>query len=380
MQPQLDRQRPHLTVVPSVSHPVRRKRVCVLVPAHWEAVMGGAQYQAKLIVDHLVEAGNYDVFYVAKQTNPDFEPVGYEIRTIGGSMRMRYVLDSRRLLKILREIRPDTIYHQVGCAYTGVAAYYCSRTNCELLWHIASDVDVIPSKPRLREPFKYLDKKMLEYGLRRADRIVAQTEDQAKFLLQNYGLAVTRIVRNFHPAPTETILKRPPVEVLWVANLKLVKQPEVFIRLAGDLAGSGARFTMIGGLQGNAAWRAGMMKMIAATPNLDYLGALSQDEVNARFAKAHVLVNTSIYEGFSNTFIQAWMREVPVVSLNVNPEGSFDGGRLGFCAGGDYQNLIRQLESLIQGNALREEIGARARMHAHEQFGYRNIEAMVALI
>jgi glycosyltransferase involved in cell wall biosynthesis len=380
MRAQLDQQPRTLALVPPVGRPLHRKRVCVLVPAHWEAVMGGAQYQAKLIVDHLVAAGEYEVFYVAKQTNPEFQPVGYEIRTIGGSMRMRYALDSRRLLKILEEIRPDTIYHQVGGAYTGVAAYYCSRSNCELLWHIASDVDVIPSKPRLREPFKYLDKKMLEYGLRRADRIVAQTEDQAAFLEQHYGLGVTRIVRNFHPVPTEAIVKEPPVEVLWVANLKRVKQPEVFVRLAGDLAGSGARFTMIGGLQGDPAWRAGVVEMIKATPNLDYLGALPQEEVNARFARAHILVNTSVYEGFSNTFIQAWMREVPVVSLNVNPEGSFDDARLGFCAGGDYPNLVQQLETLIQCDALREEIGLRARDHAHEQFGYRNIEALVALI
>jgi glycosyltransferase involved in cell wall biosynthesis len=379
MRPQLDQQRPVLTVVPT-ARPVRRKRVCVLVPAHWEAVMGGAQYQAKLIVDHLVASGRYDVFYVAKQTNPDFHPEGYQIRSIGGSMRMRYALDSHRLLQILKEIQPDTIYHQVGCAYTGVAAYYCSSSNCELLWHIASDVDVIPSKPRLIEPFKLIDKRMLEYGLRRADRIVAQTEDQAAFLKQHYGIDATCIVRNFHPAPTEAIDKQPPVEVLWVANLKRVKQPEVFVRLARDLAGCTARFTMIGGLQGDAAWRENVVSMIGATPNIDYLGALSQDEVNARFAKGHILVNTSVYEGFSNTFIQAWMREVPVISLNVNPEKSFEAGRLGFCAGGDYGTLVKQVKSLIDGKTLREEIGARARAHAHEQFGYRNIDALVALI
>jgi hypothetical protein len=360
--------------------PARRKRVCVLVPAHWEAVMGGAQYQAKLIVDQLVASGRHDVWYVAKQTDPGFEPDGYRIRSIGGSLRMRYVLDCRRLLKILEDIRPDTIYHQVGCAYTGVAAWYCSRNDCRLLWHIASDVDVTPTRPNLREPFRYLDKRLLEYGLRRADRIVAQTEDQAALLRRNYGIEPTCIVRNFHPAPTEIIDKQGPVEVLWIANLKRVKQPEIFIRLARDLAGVNARFTMIGGLQGDPEWQAGIVKMIEATPQLDYLGVRSQDEVNARFATAHVLVNTSVYEGFSNTFIQAWMREVPVVSLNVNPERSFDHGKLGFCANGDYRILHERVAALIGCARLRGEIGARARAHAHDQFGYRNMQALIDLI
>ncbi len=55
-----------------------------------------------------------------------------------------------------------------------------------------------------------------------------------------------------------------------------------------------------------------------------FCGAISQQEVNAELANAHVLVNTSLYEGFPNTFIQAWMRRTVVVSLNVNPDGIFD--------------------------------------------------------
>lgn len=370
---------PQLVTAPPKA-PQQRKRICVLVPTHWEALMGGAQYQAKLLVDELVAAGNYDVHYVAKQINPAFVPEGYQVHGIGGSQRMRYALDSRRLLRILRQIRPDTIYHQVGSAYTGVAAYYCSRNACKLVWHIASDIDVIRSRPSVLEPFKYLDKQMLEYGLRKADVIVAQTENQAAMLQQNYGQRVTTIVRNFHPAPSEKICKPDRVEVLWVANLKLVKQPEVFIRLARDLSSSDARFTVIGGLQGSEAWKAGMVAEMAATANLEYAGTLTQDEVNARLASGHILVNTSKYEGFSNTFIQAWMREVPVVALNVNPDGSFDDDDLGYCADGNYQTLVSQVRSLISDDHTRELIGARARRHAQQQFGYDNVRALIALL
>jgi glycosyltransferase involved in cell wall biosynthesis len=77
------------------------------------------------------------------------------------------------------------------------------------------------------------------------------------------------------------------------------------------------------------------MAAIRATPNLEYLGEKSQDEVNELLARAHIYVNTSLFEGFANTFIQAWMRDVAVVSLHVNPDGVFDREGVGIHAGSE---------------------------------------------
>ncbi len=33
-----------------------RAKLCILVPAHWEALMGGSQYQAKVLIDYLLAA------------------------------------------------------------------------------------------------------------------------------------------------------------------------------------------------------------------------------------------------------------------------------------------------------------------------------------
>ena len=64
--------------------------------------------------------------------------------------------------------------------------------------------------------------------------------------------------------------------------------------------------------------------------NLVHLGELSQEQVNSRIANSTLLVNTSLFEGFSNTFVQAWMRGVPVLSLNSKPNNLLTRNRLGF--------------------------------------------------
>ena len=42
----------------------RKIKLCFIVPAHWDALMGGSQYQAKLLIEHLLTLGKYDIYYL----------------------------------------------------------------------------------------------------------------------------------------------------------------------------------------------------------------------------------------------------------------------------------------------------------------------------
>jgi hypothetical protein len=64
-----------------------------------------------------------------------------------------------------------------------------------------------------------------------------------------------------------------------------------------------------------------LLSQIRRMENLDLLGEVPLEEVNAQLAAGHLFVNTSKTEGFPNTFIQAWMRRVPTLSLDVDPDG-----------------------------------------------------------
>ena len=115
-------------------------------------------------------------------------------------------------------------------------------------------------------------------------------------------------------------------------------------------------------------------------PNLRHLGSQPNGAVNELLARSHLLVNTSEYEGFSNTFIQAWLRNVVVVSLTVNPDSVFDDDRYGVCARGSYDELVRAVTRLSEDPSLRERIAARARVLAEESFSDVNIDQLVRVL
>lgn len=363
------------------------KRVAILLPSHWSAVLGGAEYQAKLICQHLVASGRFEVHWLSRRIHPEYRAQGYTTHQIAERHGLRakaFFFDHLALSRLLREIQPDVIYQRVGSAYTGIAARHAMQNNCRMIWHVAMDLDVAPFNIKAWRPstvLKYIDKRYLEYGVRHASDIVVQTQDQNRLLGQHYGRQATLMIRNLHPLPAEAIDKSGSPTVLWIANLKPAKQPEVFMRLARACQDMPqVRFLMMGEPLPNAAQQRAFDHAVAAIPNLDYLGKLPIEEVNALLARSHLFVNTSLVEGFANTFIQAWMRQVPVLSLNVDPDGLLTQEGIGFCAQGDEAALLRTLREWLANAPQREQIGRCARAYAEANHSERNIESLLELM
>jgi len=365
-----------------------RPRLCIVTTTHWKAVMGGAQYQIKELLGSLQSLNRYDIHYVARRVPEETELDGYRIHRIGngGPMpRFGFSMDAPSLYGMLRKLKPDVIYQRVGCAYTGIAAYYARKSGARLVWHAANDTDLDRSIRASGRNFirEYLETTLLYYGIRHADKIVVQTQAQARLLRERFHRSPDAVIANFHPEATETSHGAGPPRVVWVANIKRAKRPEAFLRLAaklGDLAG--VRFVMIGAAAdgpGDAAWHAAVMRGIADARNVDYLGELTQAQVNAELARAHVFVNTSLYEGFPNTFIQAWQRAVPVVSLGINPDGVLDRQTTGLLAENEQQ-LAEMVRRLIEDRPFRDRLARGAVAHAAEFHSMKNAQQLEQLI
>jgi glycosyltransferase involved in cell wall biosynthesis len=346
--------------------------------------MGGSQYQAKVLIDYLLaEAFDVEIYYLAVKVSPTHEPEGYEIVQFSqGPQRYGQFLDAFRLYDALSRLRPDIVYQQVGCAYTGIAAYYARRTGARMVWRVSSDRSVSPPHIEWWRLHKHVDQKFLEFGIRRADLILAQTRTQQAQLAANYGRSDVVVVPNVHPRPARSgdRKERALKQVVWIANLKPLKNPAAFVRLALKFVSrKDVRFVMVGEEMLPRRGREEVMRLVASAPNLDYVGGRTQEEVNALLEESHVLVNTSDYEGFSNTFIQAWMRHVPVISLNVDPDLLLSEGRLGRLAR-DETRLAREVERLLDDDELREALGRQCHVYAMQNHSDEKLEHVARLL
>lgn len=104
-------------------------------------------------------------------------------------------------------------------------------------------------------------------------------------------------------------------------------------------------------------------------PNVTFAGFLSREEVMPFLAKAKYLLNTSHYEGFSNTFLEAMSVGTPVISsASVNPDSIISTHQLGIV----YKNvddLIGQFEN-ISADEYRQ-MSSNVKAYVKEQHDYK---------
>jgi len=365
-----------------------RKRLCIILPTHWLKKMGGAQYQIKCLVDLWVPKRYFDIILLCRNSVERKAGNEYRLITFKAMDRLsRYgrVFDIWHLYKSLKLIDPDIIYQKIGTAYAGAAAFYAKRFKKFFTLHLASDNDLVPMKPsfKFKSWIPYIDKKILHYGIRNADCIIAQTRFQQSLLKKYFNIDNSYVVPNFQPVPESPPPKKETIKVLWVANLKRLKQPELFIKLAQEFEtiDSSIKFFMVGApASWEHQWQEKISNAIRQTQNLTYLGLQPLNKVNDLFRESHILINTSLYEGFSNTFIQAWFNEVPVISLNCNPDDILEKYKIGLFCNGSYKRMLSGLKRMIHEEGLRDKMGKASRAYAEKNHSLNNTRVILDLL
>lgn len=358
-------------------------KVCFVMLSHWTGTLGGAELQVRYIMEYLQEHSSHELTMICRHSMVDVDGGAPIRRTVSPRLLGRYFksADYFSLMHHLRELDPDVIYTRVSSAFVGIAARYCRLHGKRLIYHIAHLEDVMRLPERLRTVPRRLERPMFEYGLRRADAIIAQADYQVPLLRQSYGRDCAAVIPNVHPVPDFTDKPSGRLRVMWVASLKRGKRPDLFLDLARRFGSdSDVEFIMVGGLQD--ARLASVPRAAANLPNLRYLGERPVEDVNQLLAESHLFVSTSepASEGFPNTFIQAWLRGVPVASLDVDPDGQLTAGRSGFCAHGSMDELEAGIRSLARDRYRLQELGDAARRDAIAKYSIANVDRIQRLI
>ena len=184
---------------------------------------------------------------------------------------------------------------------TGVVARFVANYNRKMIFRVAHDADCVPGEHIIK--YKR-DQRIYEYGLRRANLISVQSNNQADALMQNYGLDSVGVDM---AAEIPDVAERGDrdIDVLWVNNFREFKRPELLLDIAKSMPD--VSFAMIGGPMVGFEDLFNRVRLGAENvPNLNFVGAVPYSEVNAYFSRAKLFLNTSDSEGFSK-FVLAGM-------------------------------------------------------------------------
>ena len=88
-------------------------------------------------------------------------------------------------------------------------------------------------------------------------------------------------------------------------------------------------------------------------PNVDVLAALPRAQLLDLVSRAVAVVKTSEVEGMPNTFLEAWARGVPVLTLNIDPGERIAEHGVGLLADGSQERFAELARRLWTEPALR---------------------------
>jgi glycosyltransferase involved in cell wall biosynthesis len=269
-----------------------------------------------------------------------------------------------KLFSALMAADADIYYQSPAGAYTGVVSWFCRMTGRKFIFRVASDSDCEKEHGRLR---LWRDRKMYDYGLKRADLVAVQTEVQARMLRDNHDLDSKVVNMLVEPPHRGSASVDKDIDVLWLSNLRSLKRPELVLELARQLPH--VNFTLAGGPCPHAwgyTYFEDVKAAAARLPNVSMPGGVRYTESGEWFDRARIFLNTSSIEGFPNTFLQAWIRGVPVVSF-FDPDGLIRRLQLGHVAA-SLDDMRESIRGLLEVDVYRENIGRRARDFVAREF------------
>lgn len=314
--------------------------------------IGGEQVQQTLLARSLTEMGHDVRMVVYDYGQADHQAwdgitTHRAYRPADGVPVLRFVHPRwTKTWHALRDADADIYYVSCAGMQLGLVAMFCKLYGRKLVFRVAHDTDCRPDALLIKY---WRDKKLYEYGLRRADLILVQSHQQQLEMLRNY--AKESVVAKMLVQPPRAGVTR-DIDVLWVNNLRHFKRPDLLIQLAERMPY--LSFCMIGGRQENfSELYDEIYELAQKLPNLQFLGRVPYQEMSSYYGRARVFVNTSDSEGFPNSYLQAWIHGTPTVAF-FDPDSIICRERLGFAVR-SLDDMCEKVAALVGDEQLHEE-------------------------
>lgn len=344
--------------------------------------IGGAELQTTLIARGLVERGLRvaHVVYPVKDPAPLEPPAPtlVEREEWRGAGRLGPLAEGRAVWKGLRAADGDVYVVRGSGGHLIAAAAFCRAARRRLVFSTSNDLDFDFARPD-RNPSVL---RLYRYSIGRADRVVVQTRQQKSLarevLPQLDPVVIPSFAQPADPAEAE------PEYFLWADRLVEYKQPERYLELAQALPDLRFRMVAVPTSETSPRLEKDVRDVAAQLPNLELLPTRPRKQLLEELEHAAAVVTTSRAEGMPNTFLEAWARGIPVLSLSVDPDARIADNDIGIVAGDSMDRMAQGAQALWDGGR-RAEMGARARefvrsVHSPEAVADRWYELLEELL
>ncbi len=205
---------------------------------------------------------------------------------------------------------------------------------------------------------------LYEHAIKQCDLVIAQNARQVENLRELFGVFAVTADQLGPPLLGED--EQPERRhVLWVGRARRMKRPEIYMDLCEALPQQ--PFVMV--LSPDEPDFAETVRRSAQRlPNLTLVEGVPPARMRDYYLAAKALVNTSDYEGFPTTYVEAFAAGVPVVALNSDPDELLSRHGLGFYARGDRDDLVAGVKQLCADPEEWRAASRRVREYARQHY------------
>ncbi len=318
---------------------------------------GGAEVNLYNIAIQLSKESRYDVYFLVG----DYGQKNIEIYENVKVLKLNYfnlakykktyhkVLRYLSLFSRIISVNADIYITSTACEILGWTVLLAGMLKKKKVIHrIASDSDLDMAYCRKKGIKFYL---LYNLGLRKCNSIAAQTNAQ-KLLLMNRFRLDSNVIGN-GVFITDIINFGNKKYILWVSRALKIKRPELIIEMARRLPEE--KFVIIippSGTSGESypneetKFREYIINKAALIKNIKVIGYVPFNKISWFFEKSKLFVNTSLFEGFPNSFIQAFLAGTPVLSFRIDPDSVIKRYDMGCVCNDNLDNGVNFIRGL----------------------------------
>jgi len=335
---------------------------------------GGAEIQQIEIAKELKKRG-YEISFIIygeKNNNVQTKNIhGFNFLYAYNQNQVNHLSFFHKALCIWRKMKKadaDIYYHSAGSS--GITALFCRLNKKKMITHIASDADVTGENIITENiVVDLLNKIGIWVDIKLSDIIISQSSFQKSKLKERFNIDST-IIKNSIDISLYLNKKSYGDYLLWVGMIRSVKQPELFLNIAQYFPEY--KFVMIGGVAEDLELFNKIKNAAEKIANVKFVGFVPHKNIYSYYQKAILLINTSKTEGFPNIFLEAWSFSVPIVSLNIDPDGIISKYKLGFYSK-NFDQMLDDIKTLLNNKKLLETLGENGRKYVEREHDIKKI-------